>query len=300
MWLAVAVAGRDHLGSLVLVRRADLAEADRRILERGTLVTALLLLFGRSVGEAEDRIRGELLSDLLSDPHRDPAALRARASRHRADLDTAQIVLVVRTDGVERHRAVSAAARLAAAQGGLGGQHDADVVLALPGGDAARVARSVRDRLADLLGATVTVGAAGPATGPEKIATAYHEARRCLTVLLTLARRGEAADAAGLGFAQLLLGGGASEVETFLTATVGPVLAYDEARGTELATTLEAWFATGGSPARAAERLHVHPNTVAQRLDRVTALLGTDWRTPERALEVHVALRLWRLRSASI
>jgi DNA-binding PucR family transcriptional regulator len=38
--------------------------------------------------------------------------------------------------------------------------------------------------------------------------------------------------------------------------------------------------------------LHVHPNTVQQRLDRITALLGEGWQQPERALDVQVALRL--------
>ncbi len=299
-WLATAVAGNDHLGTLVLLRHQPLVEADRRILERGALVTALLLLFQRSVAAAEDRVRGELLDDLLSDPHRDPATLRERARRHRADLEADQLILVVRVDGVERHRAVAAASRLAAARGGLGGQYDADPVLLLPGTDPAAAARSVRTRLAELLGATVTVGAAGPATGPEGIAAGYRDARRCLAALLALGRHGEASDAAGLGFARLLLGTGAHEIEPFLATTIGPLVEYDDRRGTELTPTVEAWFAAGGSPARAAERLHVHPNTVAQRLDRVASLLGPEWRAPDRALELQLALRLWRLRSVPL
>jgi len=42
--------------------------------------------------------------------------------------------------------------------------------------------------------------------------------------------------------------------------------------------------------------LHVHVNTVTQRLDRVGQLLGPQWQRPERALEVQLALRLHRLR----
>ncbi|WP_345409499.1 helix-turn-helix domain-containing protein [Nonomuraea salmonea] len=48
---------------------------------------------------------------------------------------------------------------------------------------------------------------------------------------------------------------------------------------------------------RTAERLHVHINTVHQRLHRVSRLLGEDWQEPERALEIQLALRLHRLRS---
>jgi hypothetical protein len=298
-WIAAAVAGNDHLGTLVVGRDLDLGEADRRILERGALVTALLLLFQRSMAEAEDRVRGELLDDILSDPHRDPATVRERARRHHADLEAPQVVLVVAAEAVERHRVVAAASRLAAARGGLGGVYDGEVVLALPGGDPAGMASTVRDRMADVLDTTVTVGAAGPGRGPDGIAHCHRDAHRCLAALLALGRRGDASDVTGLGFARLLLGGGPAEIEEFLAATIKPLLDYDAVRGTGLTATVEAWFATGGSPARAAELLHVHTNTVTQRLERVAVLIGRDWRTPERALDVQLALRLWRLRSVT-
>ena len=74
------------------------------------------------------------------------------------------------------------------------------------------------------------------------------------------------------------------------------MLDYDERRGSDLAGTLEVYFGCGASPRRAAAQLHVHPNTVAQRLERVAGLLGADWQQPDRALEIQLALRLRRLR----
>ena len=59
--------------------------------------------------------------------------------------------------------------------------------------------------------------------------------------------------------------------------------------------TLEAYFARGANLTRAAGDLHVHVNTVTQRLERVTRLLGPEWTEPERQLEVQLALRLHRL-----
>jgi DNA-binding PucR family transcriptional regulator len=76
------------------------------------------------------------------------------------------------------------------------------------------------------------------------------------------------------------------------------VLDYDARRGTDLRRTLQAWFDAGGSPARAAETLRVHVNTVAQRLDRIGRLLGADWTTPSRVLEVQLALKLHGLTGA--
>jgi hypothetical protein len=35
---------------------------------------------------------------------------------------------------------------------------------------------------------------------------------------------------------------------------------------------------------------------VTQRLDRIARLIGADWHDPQRSLDLHLALRLHRLR----
>ena len=86
-WVAVAAAGEEHLGTLVLRTDGPLDLPERRTLERGALVTALVLLFGRTEAEAESRVRGELLVDLVSGRDLDAARLRERARQQGADLD---------------------------------------------------------------------------------------------------------------------------------------------------------------------------------------------------------------------
>jgi len=139
-----------------------------------------------------------------------------------------------------------------------------------------------------------TVGAAGPIGDPAGVPAAYREAERCADALLFLGRAGDGAGAGELGFVGLLIGDG-RDVGGFVQATIGSVVDYDRRRGTALIETLEAYFGSGGSLARAAERLHIHVNTVTQRLDRISRLLGADWQDPERALEIQLALRLHRL-----
>ena len=137
-----------------------------------------------------------------------------------------------------------------------------------------------------------------PATGePKASRSAWREARQTLAAMLRLDRTGEVSDPAGLGLARLLLGGnGPHDLEEFVDRTLGPVLRYDAERDTQLAATLEAWLASGGALRETAERLHVHPNTVTQRLDRVGQLLGEGWRQPDRKLDVQLALQMVRLR----
>lgn len=292
-WVAAVAAGAELLGALVLRGRPELDGADQRILERAALVTALLLLFRRSVDEVEHRVRGELLDDLLDDADRDPAALRARARRLSADLDVPHVAVVLAADDADRERLRAAAAHLAATRHGLASVRDGRHVLLLPGDAPTAVAREVAQDVGAAVGVPVTAGAAGPVTGPAALADTYREAARCLAALLVLGRAGAVAAADDLGFLGLLLGG--RDVAGFVAATVGPLVAYDERRGTTLVATLECYFAAGGNLAKAKDELHVHVNTVTQRLDRVSRILGPDWRSPERALEIQLALRLRRL-----
>ncbi|MER7706228.1 GAF domain-containing protein [Kitasatospora sp. NPDC097605] len=302
-WVCAVLAGQEQLGTLVLRGRPDLDDADRRLFERASVVTALLLLLRRSVAETENRVRGELLADLLTAPDRDPAGLTARGRRLGVDLGRPHLVLVAEPgdarDTGARSRLAGAAGRYLFGSRGISAEHGEAVVLLVPDadggageGDAAqRAAGQAAERLARLAGFPVTVGAGRPAAGPVALAAAYTEGLRCVRALRVLGRSGEGASARALGFLGVLLGDG-HDVAGFVGATLGPLLEYDARRGTELVRTLRAYFDCGGSLTRAKDELHVHVNTVVQRLDRVEVLLGRDWNDPERSLELQLALRL--------
>ncbi|MEV0615008.1 GAF domain-containing protein [Nonomuraea sp. NPDC050404] len=304
--------GGEPLCTLIL--RSD--DADERILERAALVCALLLLFRRSVAEAEGRVRGELLDDLIARPG--SPGLADRAGRLGVDLGAPHVVVVVRHEG-QRERAAFWASSQAAVRHGLAAMRGDEVVLLLPGDDAGELAQRVARELTSSLHSPATAGAScvkpsgaaggdragGPenvaaayqgdrAGGPENVAAAYQEARRCAEALIALGRAGDGAGAAELGFVGLLVGDG-RDVPGFVARTLGAVIDYDARRGTALTGTLAAYFGTGGSPSRTAEVMHIHVNTVTQRLDRIGKLLGEGWLEPERALEIQLALRLHRL-----
>jgi sugar diacid utilization regulator len=287
------IAGADQLGTLLLRVDGALEQGGRRILERSALVTALLLLFRRSVAEAEGRVRGELLEDLLTGAERDPEGLRERARLIGADLQQPHAVVVARLVG-DRARVAQAAAYTAGVHGGFAAVRRGHLAVLLPNRDPRDAATIVDEGLRHTMGGPVTAGAAGPVSGPASVVTAYEEAGRCLDALVALGRLGEVATAEDLGFVGLLLGSG-RDAESFVRSVLGPVLEYDEARSTKLVGTLEAYFRAGGNLTRTATQLHLHVNTVTQRLDRVARLLGDDWQHPERQLEVQLALRLNRL-----
>ncbi|WP_062646163.1 helix-turn-helix domain-containing protein [Streptomyces maremycinicus] len=309
-WIAAVAAGGELLGALVLRGHPGLDPVDQRTLERAAMVTSLLLLARRSAAEAEQRVRGELLDDLLEARDRDPRLLRERAARLHADLDATHVVLAARLEAVApdadqeaaaRRRLWSAASHLAATRHGLAAARDGGTVLLLPleqGDTATELARRTALHLGTAVHEAVTVGASAPVRGlaadPDTVVAAYAEGRRCLDALRLLGRCGDGAAAEDFGFLGLLLAG-ERDVAGFVDRTIGRVVAYDARRGTDLLRTLDAYFASGMSPARTRDRLHVHVNTVAQRLERVGRLLGDDWQQPARALEIQLALRLHRL-----
>ena len=283
-WVVAATAKGERLGALVIGGVDDLSGADQRIVERAAVVTALVLLFRRQAAEQSQRAQADLLADVLSgsaDPRTLTDRLRLLAPNHRHDR---LVVAVVRGD----HSAVRA--RLSAPLEEklvLSGPFGGDLVLLLARTDPASAARELADVAKR---AAVTIAVTGPA-GWSSLVDAHRQAARLAATMLRLGRSGESATSDDLGVAGLV-GAADVDVRAHVRHVLGAVLDYDDQRGTDLIGTLHAYFAAGQSPTRAATSLHIHPNTVQQRLDRIAALLGDGWQSPERALDIQVALRL--------
>jgi DNA-binding PucR family transcriptional regulator len=292
-WVTPVVAGPEVLGALVLVR-PSIEAADIRSLERGALVTALILLNERTVAEAEHRMRGELFDDLFTLPIRDSDGLRRRAALMGLDLSRAHTVLLASAAGSRTQDLCEAAVSYASAQGGLAAAHDGKTVAVLPADrPAGELARDMSARLGHALGEPVTVGASVAAAGVEGFAESYRDARQCLDVLTILDRHGDWATPEDLGiYGVLLAHADHAALEQFVQRVLGPVIEYDAQRSSELERTMLVFFDNDGNLAKTAASLYVHVNTLYQRLDRIGRLLGTGWRHGDAALHVHLALKL--------
>lgn len=304
IWAAAVAAAGDRMGTLVLGGREALDAGDQRMVERAAVVTALLLLFRQQASDAEQRVRTDLLADLLAPGDgsgNQSEALLARARLLGLDLTGPHVLAVCQPGPGQSRRSLVLAAASALSSGvhsnggpaGLVGAHAGDVVALVPSADASDVATRLAARLGRS-GTPVTVGTSGPIAPAHGLRAAYQEAVRTSQALISLGTPGRGASAADLGFAGLVVGG-SPDVSRYVRAVLGTLLDYDARRRSDLIGTVAAYFDSGTSPSRAASMLHVHVNTVAQRLERVAALLGEDWTSPAKALEVQLALRLHRL-----
>lgn len=73
----------------------------------------------------------------------------------------------------------------------------------------------------------------------------------------------------------------------------GPVQAlveHDTERGTEYVTTLATFLAHYGEPKRAAQSLHIHPNTLRYRMKHISDLTGLDLTEPRLRIAITIQL----------
>ncbi|NYJ34747.1 helix-turn-helix domain-containing protein [Nocardiopsis aegyptia] len=282
---AVAItAAAETLGTL---HTGSVLDADgRALMERVAVHAALALLFSRAEEDADLRGQHELVDDLLSGvdlPH-DRLERRMRRWGLRSDDRLWCVALDVSFADARRYRQVLRAA--------IGRTvmtvHDDHLCLltASPGWeDGLRAAFDAR-------GWPLRAGSAGPVTAPRDLPDAHRRASLALGSLVTLGRDG-VLDGEQLGMVHALLDlARAGGLPRSLTRAVDPLLDYDDERGTDLARTAFHYLETDGSVARVAELLHLHRNTVRQRLARIGVLLGAGWDASPRRLETHLALHV--------
>ncbi|KPI00501.1 transcriptional regulator, CdaR [Actinobacteria bacterium OV450] len=297
VWIASVAAGDEMLGTLILSCKEPVTDRQVQLLALTAQVTAVVLLMEQGMAAAEGHMRDEFFHDLLRGTSLSPVQIAEQSRRLALNLDEPHVIVIARPEGGVQGRVVAWAASYANRHHGLKSVDGDVVVLLLPGTEAGAIARTASRELSEVLGKPVTAGSAGPVDDPAGIVHMYQEARRVLDAVAALTGAGSTASPDELGFLGVLLSE-KPNIAGFINDTIGPVLDYDDQQYTELIRTMEAYFASANSPSRAAESLHVHPNTVSRRLERITEILGEDWQKPTQALQVQLALQLQRTRQA--
>lgn len=292
--VACAMSGSEHLGTLVVGR----ALAPRLLprVQRVAVFFGILLLLGRA--EQDDRRRHDrAVIDALVRGGREVDMVREDPRVRAVGPDTPVRLLTI--DAFEAD-AGALAERIRRETSGRIGTGELGVVVALHGDHlSVLVPDAVTGVVTDLLRSAADGANAGwssPVGSLEQVPAAHRSAERALRSLAVLGVRGRSADGERVGMVGVIAE--AIHLDPSLTsplAVIGPLEAYDREHRTELTRSAWAFAESGRHVPRTAEMLHVHPNTVRQRLERISALLGDDWRTPARFLDVHVALRMWSL-----
>lgn len=286
----------EHLATVsVPVDPLVLGERGRLLMSRSLAAIGAALVAQQRLTEVELRSGSDVVDALLrSDRVGSDIVGRLAAlgfSRRRP-----VTVLAVVAPGRSPGAVVTLARRAAEPVPALASGHGDDHVVLAQAGDPAGFAERFHSLLESdqvLVGWSVAEG------GLHGVASAYATARRTVTALRALGVRRGCADPSQLGPAAMLVAGAdPGLVEQTIAAQIQPLLDADRGHRGRLTETAWVVLESGGRLRQAAARLHIHPNTVRQRSERIATLLGPGWRQAPDSLDVHFALRLWRVRAA--
>ncbi len=284
-----------------------LSTIDGRAVEHASIVLSLEMMRSRTAVEVEHRLRGELMADILSGSPIGTQSLRERAERLGHDLSRAHVAIVGRVTAVDSQRISVIEQRSMAAVAQRSAHRSPRPLVAMyrgllvtlwpvddePAPDVgARAGDEVRRVMAGARGvATATVAVAGSTTAD--FLRNYRTARGALQIATRSGRMNQTLTLPDLGMAGLLLQlDDADQLISYADRTLREVRRHDEQRGTHLLQTLRCYLDHQQNRTATGDALHVHPNTVTQRLQRIQAISGVDLTEPEAVLQVRGALLL--------
>ncbi len=319
--------GRDVQGYVTSFETAEpLNDLDLVALESAATVAAVVM--GRELArlEAETRLRGDFVDDLLAGEFDAGPTILQRASFLGGDLSRGCLVLIADIDAFGDYIAGQALKEQEVQQiknrffGGVirvirSYHKDAlltpksdNVIAFLPplgdGGDrlmsvVKSTAALIRQTCNELLpGLAVSIGLGRFHASPAATRRAYREAESALQVSQRLGESGAIVTYDDMGVYKLLLGAleeDPEEVRSFYEETIARVEEYDNKHNTGLVGTLEAYLANNRSVATTADALFTHRHTIRYRLGRINDLTGLDVHKSEDQEKLGFGLKAMRL-----
>ena len=284
-------AGEERLGTIAVLGEELVNAFHRNALEQGATIMALEIIKERAAWEAEWRLRGELLEEILQQRGDPSEGLQLRAGRFGVDLDArwnlaviepaagtnADLEPIVRT---ALHRGTGDGRVLVAKRGDR-------VLVALAGG---------ADGAAALVEQVLAKAARAGATAIAGLSTARRELPVALTEAEAVLRLARENDSSGLvrfdvlgPLRYFLNAPGTDEMSVMVRDVLGRLAEHDRRRNGELLRTLRAYLRSGGHHPSAAADCHVHVSTLKYRLGRIAELLGRPVTDPQVQFELRLA-----------
>ncbi len=286
------VAGAERLGTIRAEGDGPLTDLQRTALQQASTVMALEIMKERASLEAEWRLRGELLEEILQADGEWSDRLLLRSERFGIDLDQRRCLAVVEMLEAHEQRDLQLLVRSTfhrdLGDGTALVSKRGDRVLVALAQDVDAAAAAVRTLL-DKASKGGLVAVAGLSTPRRNLSVALKEADAAVA-LAHAAGPGTLVSHDSLGPLRFLLDApDTGEMTAMVRGLLGPIAAYDAQRGGgEILETLRAYLELGNRPA-VAERCHIHVSTVKYRMGKAAELLGRPLTEPQTRFEMRLA-----------
>jgi purine catabolism regulator len=302
----ISVGDHDYGEVVALADKFELDPDGVIALERAAVAIAVRLAQASAVAEAQERFAAITLEELIAGHAGESSLVSERAISFGWDLAIPRAVLLASIDPPESGSfppsalsTIAAAARATLGQDAIVWTRSATIAALLaPVGDTSAERRELADALRReldqrLRSVTVSIGVGRRVDTPAELPRSFVEASRAVDVGRWAKGRHVTEVYDELGLERLLAATPTDDLAEFVQRTIGPLVDYDRANNTDLLDTLAAWLDTRNM-AEASRQIHVHYNTLKNRLERIEAIIGPVLADSARALECEIAIYIYR------
>ncbi|UQZ82970.1 Purine catabolism regulatory protein [Paenibacillus konkukensis] len=288
------------LGFLLVELQTELTTIGQLVLEQGSAVLALEMVRKQSLSDFYYKKTNELFNELLL--QKDAGILRKKGEE--LGLQDGQLLTVVILElasvtdmqlmNIQVHRLVGTAKRKLGHRAPVvfGFRNKVTLLMELPAsgapGDALEACRRMIQEWGKAGGSALRGGAGSGYVGLTAVAKSYNEADKALSYMASKHRTG-LLSYSEIGINRLFIHQPEEELHTFIYEVFGPLRSQE---GSRLEETLLAYMACNRAAGQTAERLHIHINTLYQRLRKIEELLGLSFDEPEHMLKLQLACYL--------
>lgn len=245
--------------------------------------------------EAKQRHELHILEELLEAGATSSNDLTRRLVHYGLRLDQACTVMRIDAPSASLPRIQAAVVSSAAGRGTLIANHEDHLCLVVAGTLATRKSEQIFRQIADQF-EQLLVAAVESDRGPLHISQAHELVRTLNETQAALEIEHGFVTPERFGLTSILFSlGDRGRIRRIITHQISPLLSYDADRGTNLVETAWQYLSKGKHGASTAKALHIHPNTLRQRLERIDDLIGSTWRQEPRTFEIYMALEAQRL-----
>jgi sugar diacid utilization regulator len=286
------------MGVLVLHDPVGTAEKVERVaIEHATTVLTMELARLQTLADADARMRGDLVAELVEGADLPGVLNRAQALGY--DLGRPHWVVVVGVVGGQEDdqadgffRAVRRAAQDSRIGSLLALRPGEVIILADAEAPWAKFRAAV---LAEWPGGDCRIGVGRRRSRLDEFPLSYQEAQLALKMGQAAGGLDQVTRFDDLGVYQVLgTAQNSAAVDRFVHDWLGVLINYDASHGAQLVLTLSEYLECGGNYDATAKALLVHRNTLKYRLRRIREISGHDLGCPDTQFNLQLATRAWR------